>query len=231
MAFSGFHAGLLLRVAGLLATLVVLAWMISDTQWYVAIGLCVAAGLMQTVLLVRHASRSGRETARFLDAIAFDDTSASFSTLARDPDFSDLGVAMTRVLDQLRSGRMEREEQAQYLQGLLAHVPVALISVDEHGHVQLLNHGARRLFAGPCDRIETLPRHGEAFAAALLALRPGESAIVRMERESGTLQLKAAATAVILSGTRHRLISLQTIETEPTAPDLLARRHGTVAAG
>ena len=58
---------------------------------------------------------------------------------------------MTRVLDQLRIGRAEREEQAHYLQTLIAHVPVALMSVDEHGAVQLLNLAARRLFAGPCD--------------------------------------------------------------------------------
>ena len=38
-----------------------------------------------------------------------------------------------------------------YLQTLIAHVPVALISVEENGRVQLLNMAARRLFETSLD--------------------------------------------------------------------------------
>ncbi len=129
---------------------------------------------------------------------------------------------MGRVLEQLRIGRAEREEQSQYLQSLLAHMPVALISVNESGAVQQLNLAARRLFAGPCDTAAGFTRYGESFAAGLDALKPGETAIVRMERSDGVLQLKAAATDVALGGIRRRLISLQNIETELTTQELVA---------
>src|SRR5438477_11758522 len=65
-------------------------------------------------------------------------------------------------------------------------------------------------------------RHGAAFATGLEALKPGEAAIVRMERNSGALQLKAAATGLTLSDGPRRLISLQNIETELTAQELAA---------
>lgn len=222
MVFRSFQTGVLLRVAGLLATLALLAWMATHTAWYVTMAICAAAAVTQTILLTRYASSTGREVARFLNALAFDDTSASFSALGRDKNFADLGRAMTRVLDQLRTGHVEREEQAQYLQSLLAHVPVALISVDERGAVQLLNLAARRLFAGPCDSSAGFARYGEGFAAPLEGLKPGESTILRMERPSGMLQLKAAATDLVLSGTRRRLISLQNIESELNAHELVA---------
>ena len=70
MAFSGFQSGILLRVAGLLAILALLAWMAVHTNWYVTMGICAAAALTQVVVLTRYASRAGREIARFLDAIA-----------------------------------------------------------------------------------------------------------------------------------------------------------------
>jgi nitrogen fixation/metabolism regulation signal transduction histidine kinase len=209
MAFSGLQTGILLRVTGLLLTLALLAWMATHTDWYVTMTLCAAAAVGQIVF-------------RFLDAIAFDDPSASFSAFSRERGFGELGAAMTRVLDQLRSGRAEREEQAQYLQTLIAHVPVALISVDERGSVQLLNLAARRLFAGPCDKVAAFMHYGLAFTTALESLKPGEAAIVRMDRDSGSLQLKAAATVVVLGGVRRRLISLQNIETELTAQELTA---------
>jgi two-component system nitrogen regulation sensor histidine kinase NtrY len=222
MAFSGFRTGILLRMTGLLVILALLAWLAMHTNWYVTMAICAAAAVAQGVMLTRYSARAGREVARFLDAIAFDDTSASFVSLSRDRNFGELGNAMARVLEQLRSGRVEREEQAQYLQSLLAHVPVALISVNERGGVQLLNLAARRLFAGPCDSSEGFARYGAGFATGLDALKPGESAIVRMERASGALHLKAAATDLVLGGAYRRLISLQNIESELNAHELVA---------
>ena len=222
MGFSRFHAAILLRTIALAATLAVLAWMVARGGWYVSMALVAAAAVLQTVQLARFADRSGREVARFLDSIAFDDTSTSFTALSRNSGFADLGSAMTQVLDRLRRGRTEREEQSQYLQSLLAHVPVALISVDEGGAVRLLNLAARRLFENGCADIREFSRHGEAFAASLEALPPGSTVIVRMERRTGALQLKAAATDIVLGRVRRRLISLQNIETELTAQELAA---------
>jgi nitrogen fixation/metabolism regulation signal transduction histidine kinase len=222
MAFSGLQQGILVRVVGLLGTLALLAWMVVHTSWYVTTALCVAAAVAQMMLLTRYAARAGREISRFLDAIAFDDTSATFSGFSRQSGFGELGLSMNRVLDQLRIGRKEREEQAQYLQNLIAHIPVALLSLDEHGSVQLLNLASRRLFAGPCESIAAFSRYGLAFATALENLKPGQGAIVRMDRTSGSLQLKAAATDVVLGGVRRRLISLQNIESELTAHELMA---------
>ena len=222
MAYSRFEIGIFLRVAGLAATLAMLAWMAAKTDWYVTIALAACGLAAQAALLAHFASRSGREVARFLNAMAFGDNSASFASFSRDQSFAELGASMTRVLDQLRSGQAERAEQAYYLQTLLAHVPVALISVDENGSVQLLNLAARRLFESACSEASQFVRYGAAFATGLDALKPGEAAIVRMERNSGALQLKAAATGVMLSGTRRRLISLQNIETELTAQELAA---------
>jgi two-component system, NtrC family, nitrogen regulation sensor histidine kinase NtrY len=222
MAFSRFHAGILLRITGLAATLAALGWMASHTSWYVSMTLLTVATIAQAMLLMHFATRSGREVARFLDAVAFDDTSASFTALSRDGSFADLGAAMTRVLDQLRLGRAEREEQAQYLQTMIAHVPVALIAVDEGGTVQLLNLAARRLFENSCAQTGQFSRYGEAFVTGIETLLPGNSAIVRMERGTGSLQLKAAATDVMLGRARRRLISLQNIETELTAQELVA---------
>jgi nitrogen fixation/metabolism regulation signal transduction histidine kinase len=203
-------------------TLTALAWVALNTGWYVTIALFTAAAAGQVIALTHFANRSGREVARFLDAVAFDDNTIAFSALSHDPAFTDLGAAMTRVFDQLRTGRALREEQSQYLQTVVAHIPVALLLVDEDGGLQLMNMAARRLFETACSDVSQLPHFGEAFATTLGSLKPGESAIVRMERGSEALQLKAAATGLVLGGVRHRLMSLQNIETELTAHELAA---------
>jgi two-component system, NtrC family, nitrogen regulation sensor histidine kinase NtrY len=222
MAFSRFRTGLALRIAALALTIVGAVWMIAQTRWYVTISLVLATALAQIVALVRMATQSSREVARFLDAISFDDASQSFSGLLADSAHSELGLAMTRVLTQLRLVRSEREEQARYFQTLIAHVPVALISADEHGRVQLLNMAARRLFGTALAQTTQFARHGEAFAVGMESIRPGTAAILRMERPTGTLQLKVAVTELALGGVRYRLISLQNIESEMSAQEMVA---------
>lgn len=222
MAYSRFRTGLALRIAALALTIVGAAWMIAQTRWYVTISLVLATALAQIVVLVRMATQSSREVARFLDAISFDDTSQSFSGLLADSAHSELGLAMTRVLTQLRLVRSEREEQARYFQTLIAHVPVALISADDRGRVQLLNMAARRLFGTALAETMQFVEHGEAFAVGMESIRPGTAAILRMERPTGTLQLKVAVTELALGGVRYRLISLQNIESEMSSQEMVA---------
>jgi nitrogen fixation/metabolism regulation signal transduction histidine kinase len=196
--------------------------MIAHTQWYVTIALCVAAALAETVFLVRFSTQSSREVARFLDALSVDDMSQSFSELASDAAHRELGTAMERVFARLRASRSERDEQTQYLQTLVNHVPVALISLEERGAVRLLNMAARRLFEASLTDAGQLSRYGESFAVGLESLLPGNSAILRMERSSGTLLLKAAVTEISVRGARRRLISLQNIDNEMSAQELAA---------
>jgi two-component system, NtrC family, nitrogen regulation sensor histidine kinase NtrY len=99
---------------------------------------------------------------------------------------------------------------------------VALVSADERGRVQLLNMAARRLFGTALAHTVQFARHGEAFAVGMESTRPGSTAILRMERPSGTLLLKVAVTEVALGGIRYRLISLQNIESEMSAQEMAA---------
>src|SRR6185312_5341327 len=222
MVSDRYYVGIALRIALLISTIILLAWMVAHTDWYVSMGLLAAAAIAETMFLLHFATRWSREVTRFLEAVSFEDTTARFSGLKSDRVFRELGIAMGRVMERLSHGRSEREEQAQYLQALINHVPVALLGIEDSGQVQLLNFAARRLFEGPCTGVMDFPRYGEAFAAGIENLKPGDGAILRMERKVGVLQLKAAATDLALSGKRRRLISLQNIENELSAHELVA---------
>jgi signal transduction histidine kinase len=97
-----------------------------------------------------------------------------------------------------------------------------LLAVEENGDVQLLNLAARRLFGEACTHSSTFARYGAAFVAGMETLRPGDGAILRMERNGLVLPLKAGATDVTIRGRRRRLVSLQNIENELSAQELAA---------
>jgi nitrogen fixation/metabolism regulation signal transduction histidine kinase len=222
MGSNRFYIGIGARVGALTLTITMISWLVLHTNWYVTAVVLVAAALGQVAMLINFTAQWSREVTRLLDALSFDDTAVNCSALHGDSSFHELSLAIMRVLERLRAGRAEREAQSQYFHVLIAHVPIALVSIDQRGTVQLLNVAARRLFEAPCTEVTQFSRYGEVFATGMEALNPESSAILPMERNSEVLQLKAAATELAIGGTRRRLISLQNIETELTAQELAA---------
>ncbi|HEX3664313.1 MAG TPA: ATP-binding protein [Rhizomicrobium sp.] len=221
-AFHSFSFGIAWRVWLLFLTLAALAWAVAHAHWYVTTALLIIAAIAQGVSLAHFATSTNRELARFLDAVAYDDTSRSFGILGRDSGFAELGVAMGRLMDRVRASRSEREEQARYLEAVVAHVPVALLSIAAGGRIQLLNVAARRLFGSRIESASELARFGAGFADALANLPPERAKLVVMERGPRPLHLKASATKIITGGNAIRLVSLSNIETELNAQELAA---------
>jgi nitrogen fixation/metabolism regulation signal transduction histidine kinase len=222
MAFSRFHVGIVLRTGTLILTIGATSWMITHTSWYVAIALAFAAALAEMTSLVQFCALSSREIARFLDALAANDLSQSFTHLRSDVGFRELGAAMEQVLGKIRTSRTESDAQRRYLQTLIDHVPVALVSIEKSGALCLLNKSARRLFERAIIDFKQLSIYGEPFSLGLDSLLPGKTSILRMEKPSGALLLKAAATEIVAGTGPARLISLQNIGNEMSAQELAA---------
>ncbi|MGH6890112.1 MAG: sensor histidine kinase [Rhizomicrobium sp.] len=214
--------GIAWRVSALFVTLAVLAWALTHAEWYITTALLVLAAIAQALLLAHFATTTNREIARFLDALAYDDTSRSFAKLGRDAGFAELGAAMGRLMERLRVARSEREEQRRYFQAVVSHVPVALLAIGADGRVQMLNVAARRLFGASPDSLPELSRFGTAFAETLASLAPGHAKLVVLERAGQLQHLKASATKIVMGGHAIRLVSLANIGTELNAQELAA---------
>ncbi|HTT82999.1 MAG TPA: ATP-binding protein [Rhizomicrobium sp.] len=221
-AFRSFSFGIAWRVSALFLTLMALAWALAHTEWYITTTLLVIAAIAQGFLLAHFAATTNRELARFLDAVAYDDAARSFAKLGRDSGFAELGAAMGRLMERLRLARSEREEQARYLQAVIAHVPVALLSIAADGRVEMLNVAARRLFGTRVEGVAELSRFGAAFADTLAHLAPEQAKLVVMERGARPLHLKVSATKIVTGSNAIRLVSLANIETELNAQELAA---------
>lgn len=223
MGSSRFAAIALLRIVLLGLTLGLFAFIATSTNWYATMIVVAGAALLQWLGLLNFVNTSNREIGRFLTAIEYEDLTQTFTDRGLGGTFRELGRGLNRVMERLRSSRAEREEQAHYLRTIVGHIPVALISITADGELDVLNNAARRLLgAGRFDRAADLAKRGSEFAETLGVLGPGKTAIVRVQRGAGTVQLKAAATSVVTGGVQRRLISLQSIESEMNAQELAA---------
>ena len=220
MVSDRLSAGLMLRSLLLLLSLSLLAYALTNTSWYVVEALLLLLILAQLAEIIHTLTRTNREIARFLDAIAYDDTTQSFTGLVRLAPYRELGTAMGRVMDRLRQGRGEREEMSRYLAAMLAHVPVALIAREENGRFLPLNTAARQMFELSGTAALDPSRYGREFQIGLVQLKAGGRRLLPLERGTSTIVVKAAATSFWSRGEHRTLISLQNIGDELSAQQL-----------
>ena len=174
-------------------------------------GLAVGAA----VSLVRYVEKITRDLTRFLESVRYADFTRRFVDEDRGPLFDDLRDAFEEVTSEFRRLRAEKERQVRYLEQVVQHLGVALITFREDGTVQLMNTAARRLLrTGPIRQVEALERVTPDLVAALRALDSGEQTMVRVEEADRTLQLAVRVRRFQLQGEPHALASVQDLRNE-----------------
>jgi two-component system, NtrC family, nitrogen regulation sensor histidine kinase NtrY len=215
MASSRFALEVSLRVGALFATLAALAWLLAATGLRAVPVLLGAVAALQVWLLVRVVQRTNRELGRLLGALRFDDVGPSFSVGRLGAGFGELQGAIDEVMERFRESRLEREAQRRYLEALVEHVPVAILTLKDDGRVGLENGAARRLLdATGWTTLDGLVAYGAVFQRDLAQCKPGDRLVTRIEIDGVKRQLVLSATRLVVSGAPVRVVTLEDIQSE-----------------
>jgi len=150
-----------------------------------------------------------------LESVRYADFTQRFTTDGRGPIFDDLREAFEEVTGEFRRLRIEKERQVRYLEQIVQHLGVALITYREAGDVELMNTAARRLLrTGPIRHVEALEEINPDLAEALRSLESGNRTMVRVEEEDRTMQLAVRVRRFRLQGEPHALASIQDLRNE-----------------
>lgn len=215
MTYRNFRIICVLRIAAIGLTIWLLVYLYSTTELYATMSLVALAVLLQMVSLLHFVERTNRDLTRFLESIRYSDFSQSFSAGPRGRTFDELNRAFTAVMERFREARSEKEEQYRYLQTLLQHIGLGVISFDQNGDVDLINNAAKRLLTiHGLRNIDDLRSISPELAEALRKIGSGERELVRVKLEGEYLQLIVSATEFRQRGRSLKLISMQNIESE-----------------
>ncbi|MFB6272302.1 MAG: PAS domain-containing sensor histidine kinase [Salinibacter sp.] len=210
-----FRIQVALRVAAIAALVAGAAYLILGLQLYLPGSLLGACAIPVAISLVRYTEKTTRDLTRFLESVRYADFTRRFTSDDRGAIFEDLRDAFEEVTAEFRRLRAEKERQVQYLQQVVQHLGVALITYKTDGEVELMNTAARRLLrTGPIRHVEALERVSDDLANALHTLDSGEQAMVRVEEEDRTLQLAVRVRRFQLQGEPHALASIQDLRNE-----------------
>lgn len=215
MAFKNFRFQVLLRLVLLVATLLPAMYLAINTSFYGTTAVLCLVAILQAIGLVRFVEKTNVDLSRFLDAIRYSDFSQSFTQKKKGPSFDQLADAFNSVMNEFRRVRADREEQSNFLETIIQHVGVGLISFTPDGVVGLMNTAAKRLLkVNHLTNIRALDPISKGLVAALFRLRPGDRVLFRLEELPEPLQLVISATEIRLREQRYTLVSLQNIRSE-----------------
>jgi nitrogen fixation/metabolism regulation signal transduction histidine kinase len=159
---------------------------------------------------------------RFIESVRFEDYSQRFS----DPSgggFDVLGQTLDTALKSLQARHRQESSEARYLSALVDDAPSALLSVDRHGRIELLNKAARSLFARHAlTRVGDLATLGPELAAAV-ELPPGTRKITRLILDGVPQKAIFASAQVARLDSPVTVLSILPVQSELGALEVAAQ--------
>ncbi len=223
MVFKSFRLICLVRIILLSATILLLVYLVRETSLLATSLIVAAAVVAQIISLVHYVEKTNRDLTRFLASIRYSDFSQAFSSGQRGSSFEDLNAAFANVISEFQKARSEKETQYRYLQTLVQHIGLGILSFDQIGKVDLINNAAKRLLrVTHLHNINSLESLSPRLVKALASSRPGEKVLVKVDHGDVSLTLAVYPTEFRIPDRTITLVSMQDIENELAEQEMAA---------
>lgn len=215
MVYKRFRIVLISRVLLLGAFIFLFYYLILQTSYYAATFIVAVIIIYQIATLIQYVEKTNRDLSRFLDAIKYSDFSQTFISTGLGSSFNELKEAFNEVILKFQETRSEKEEHFRFMQTIVQHVGIGLISFDISGEVNLVNTAAKRILNVPyLKNIQSLKSFSESLVEHLFELRSGDKTLIKIVNQGDEIQLIVYATEFKLHNQKYTLVSLQNIGSE-----------------
>ena len=215
MVFKKFRIRLVLKVISIAAALF-LAMIFWNNGQKILAGLTILTAVAFVVRLIYYVENTNRKLTLFLESIEYSDFTTKFSTDdAMGKGFGELNTTFNKVLAAFKKERGEKEAHAHYLNTVVQHVRIGLLSFDEKGKIKLFNNEAARIIGFDLiQNIKELEKTQSDFYTAIKTLKSGSKTLIQLEISGKQQQLSITAIEMRLKGKPFKLITVQNIRPE-----------------
>jgi two-component system nitrogen regulation sensor histidine kinase NtrY len=215
MGYKRFSLLLTFRLALVLASLILLSYLLSETGYFASMLLAGMVIAFQCWEISAFVARTNQELSRFLDAVRYADFSQKFDLDTLGAKFPQLGSTLNAIMARYRDDRSRQVTELTHLKALIEQVPIPLISLYSDDQLVLWNNAARRLL-GHADLTHRsgLQQYGEKFYQIVSSIQPGDRRLAKLNLDDQKLTLAIAASEMTINSRTEKIISLQNIQQE-----------------
>ncbi len=214
MNSNRFYTGIIIRVIFITLTAILLAFISFKTNYLYSILVLVVLVTIETWALIRHILRRRNDLKRMLEYIKENNPTIYFSQ-ARNYPFNELGEFLNEIGGIVRQVRIDKESQLQYMNYIVKHVGIGLISFDQDGNIEIINQAARDILGvAEINSISTLEAVQRGLPDTIKKLKYEEQKVITLKSDH-SLKLLAIRASVFKIGQKEiHLVSFQDIKNE-----------------
>ncbi|AKD57608.1 sensor histidine kinase [Spirosoma radiotolerans] len=209
-----FALGIGWRIAGIVGLTGVITYLHTQEVNSLLIFPLILFDLFLTINLYRYVTSLNRKLTRFLESVRYSDFAVAFRADSNlGASFHELNDQFNEVLDAFRQARAEKEANLHYVNTIVQHVSVGLLTFDATGQVELVNQTALRLLG--IYRLRTLNDLNATHADLADVLRSSTTSSTPVSYQTGADgELSVRCTSVRLRGRLVTVVSMQNIRSE-----------------
>ncbi len=220
MVFRNFRFQVVARVLVLALALAVLIWCLFE-GYYLRSAYVGFAVVILIIEFIRYVDRINHEVKTFLLSLSQHDFTAVFPDKGKGHSFNEVHQALNHITRLFHDISSQKEIQHRYLEMLVEHVRVGILSFTNDENVHLANSAAKQMLGrkvlGNLKAIESIDSR---LLSMLREIRSGETRLLNVTVERETLNLSIHASEFRLDTTYYKLISLQDIRSELDAREV-----------
>ncbi|MGV3504616.1 MAG: sensor histidine kinase [Adhaeribacter sp.] len=213
MIFKRLELGIFARLLLLFGLMYVAVYYLLHPS-YVPVVFAAFLIVILVIELAGYVTRSNNELAKFILAVKYRDFSQQFNENHTNPSLKELHHAFNQINKTFRDLSSEKEGQYQYLQTILELIDTGIISFNQQGEVAWVNESFKQTLELPyLKNIHALAKRNEGLYQAILALKPGDSQVVKLQVGKKNMQLLLSATSFRLQGDTLTLVAFKNVST------------------
>jgi len=215
MILHRFYVQVIFRVLLLSATALIFTWSWTNLHHLFTFITFGVLFFIQVVLLIFFINRINRDLSRFFVSLKSGDLTTSFTTSTKKNIHEGLQKIVYEILQSIEKVKIEKESHYQYLQQVVEHVDVGLISFESNGKIDLLNRAFLNMLKAPHIKYtRNLNVIHPDFERTLSAIQSGQHRMMVISVGENILNLILRATEFKLHNKEIKLVSVQNIQAE-----------------
>ena len=146
MVLNKFFINVFVRVTLIVLTSVVLGIVLQhlDRGYYYTLTGMIFLIMFQAFMLVNQVNKTNTDLEKFFSSAQNNDSSVRFSEKTKNNSFRKLHDRMNNINTIIQNVKIENERTSQFLQSVVDHVDIGLLSFDMNGKIEIYNRAAKR---------------------------------------------------------------------------------------
>jgi nitrogen fixation/metabolism regulation signal transduction histidine kinase len=223
MLLNKFFINVLIRVAFIVLASVALGIVLQhlDRGYYYTLTGIIFLIVLQTYLLVNQVNKTNADLEKFFSSVQDHDSSIRFPEKAKNNSFGKLHNRMNQLNTIIQNVKIENERTSQFLQSVVDHVDIGLLSFDMNGNIEIYNRAAKRyLNVHQPRQLSSLKTINDEIFKIINTIKPGQEILHKLKTDNILQSILVKATELKFESNVIKLVSFQDITNELNKKEL-----------